>query len=516
MRKLYIDSAYRTDIGLKRELNEDYCFSASDKSGMKNGVVGVLTVSDGMGGHDAGDIASKMTCEYLEHLFVRGGCANLAHEMGVDANEYPALMNEVFARMNKRIVERAKSFDLLRTMGCTCVVGLISYEAETGSSVLLVGWVGDSRCYIVRDNEIFLATEDDSYVWDLYKKGRITYQDMRVHPKKNVLTQALGTVETVSPRFNRIRLQPDDIVLLCSDGLHGSLPDQEIKAILKSSPDAESASQRLIDVANEAGGKDNISVAVAYCRSGRASTGRPSKSFAALGKLAVASVAFGLLAVGSLLIVEPFQKAHSDVPILPRVKFLDVPGFSRIAESVPITFTLEPYDAIGNDRGGYRLVLTSNRGVSDTIALSELRERNRNLFVFPHTVREAKTQKLRLTLMKEKSALSSDATLLIFKGAEAKSPTPPLAASEDRPLEEHPMFRLSKGIDGKIQVWVVKDFDVEGNLDIEISSSAESDLMTVTRKNRILPKASNINYVPGERVTVRVVGTQRSWTQTLS
>lgn len=516
MSRLYIHSAYRTDIGLKRELNEDYCFSASDKSGMRNGVAGVLAVSDGMGGHDAGDIASKMTCEYLEHLFVRGGSANLAQELGVDSGNHSALLNEVFHRMNRRIVDRAKSFDLLRTMGCTCVVGLITHEIATGSSVLFVGWVGDSRCYIVRGDDIFLATEDDSYVWDIYKKGKITYQEMRVHPKRNVLTQALGTVEAIVPRFNRIRLQPDDIVLLCSDGLHGFISDNEIKNILNSSSNAETASQRLIDAANNAGGKDNISVAVAYCLSEPARAVKPAKPISSIGRIAVASGAFGVLAVGALMVAEPFQFAHSDPPVLHRVRVVDVPNFSRAGETVPLTFSLDPYDVIDKDRGKYRLTAALDGGLRDTVVLSGLRERNRNVFILPLSLNNAKTQKVKLTLLRDATALTSDVAVVEFRELEFKPDYVPQKVSTPQRDEEQTLFRLTKGIDGKIQIWVTKEYEVPEPLELEISGDGEREVVTLTKKNRNLPKASRINYLPGEKVTIRIVGSYKSWTQRLS
>ncbi|MBI4429411.1 MAG: serine/threonine-protein phosphatase [Ignavibacteriales bacterium] len=516
MRKVYIDSAYRTDIGLKRELNEDYCFSASDHSGVRNDISGVLAVSDGMGGHDAGDIASKMTCEYLEHLFVRGGSASLAQELGVEKGDLSALLNEVFRRMNKRIVDRAKSFDLLRTMGCTCVVALLSQESATGSSVLFIGWVGDSRCYIVRDDDIFLATEDDSYVWDLYKKGKITYQEMRVHPKRNVLTQALGTVESISPRFNRIRLQPDDIVLLCSDGLHGFVTDHEMKNILRSSPDAETAAQRLVEAANSAGGKDNISVAVAYCLSEPARSSRGVKTFSSMGRLVAASGVFGLLAVGAFLLAEPFQESQPESLVVHRVRVIDRPSFSRVGETVSLAFSLEPYERISKERARYRLMTAVDGGTPDTLVLSDVVERNRNMFVVPLPMKRVKTQTVRLTLMRDATVLTSDAGVVEFKQPPSVTADRRRSFPEVNRIEERPMFRLTRGIDGKIQIWVTKDYEIDEALELEISGNGEKEIVRLTKKNRNLPKASTIKYVPGERVMLRVAGSQKVWAQTLS
>lgn len=267
MGRFYIDAYAEKNLGRERELNEDNCFCYPDNGQAKSGILSVLIVADGMGGHDAGDVASNLACSYLDHLFAKGGYHNFAKSLDLASEDFQNIIRRAFLEINQRVLERANAFRQQRSMGSTCVLGIIVYDAKRDKTSLFVGSVGDSRCYIVRGNEIILATQDDSYVWELYKKAEISYSDIQTHPQRNIITQALGTSETITPQVNRIDLESNDIVLLCTDGLHGSISDQHIKKILKGSSNAKTACVRLIEAANKAGGKDNIAVAVAYCLS---------------------------------------------------------------------------------------------------------------------------------------------------------------------------------------------------------------------------------------------------------
>lgn len=262
MIKLHLDICALTDLGLKRQLNEDSCFAEVVPRGDPNGLIAVLAVADGMGGHDAGDVAAHQACDFLFHLFARGGYHDFLKDRGIVTTDLAAILTEAFLEVHQRIRERAASFRLTDMMGATCTTALIRSDPQTGRLALICGSVGDSRCYIVRGEELILVTQDDSAVWEMLRRKEIRYDDIRTHPKRSTLTQALGMDAALVPSVVSLYVSHRDIVLVCTDGLHGVLSDREIGGVLRKSRSAATGVRELVKSALDAGGKDNISVAV--------------------------------------------------------------------------------------------------------------------------------------------------------------------------------------------------------------------------------------------------------------
>ena len=232
-----------TDIGRKRQLNQDYVFSCSKPIGnMPN----LFIVADGMGGHKAGDYASKCTVETIEK------------EIKLSFEKNPTIIiKKAIQKANKEIRKRAAEDPNLQGMGTTVVVATVI------GKYLQVANVGDSRLYVVNDSEIKQITRDHSLVEEMIRLGGITREDARLHPDKNIITRAIGVRDEVEIDFFTVELRPSDCILMCSDGLTNMLPDKDILEILKEHNDPkqlQEAAQALIDAANNNGGKDNIAV----------------------------------------------------------------------------------------------------------------------------------------------------------------------------------------------------------------------------------------------------------------
>lgn len=232
-----------TDIGRKRQLNQDYVFSCAKPMGnMPN----LFIVADGMGGHKAGDYASKCTVETIEK------------EIKLSFEKNPTIIiKKAIQKANKEIRKRAAEDSNLQGMGTTVVVATVI------GKYLQVANVGDSRLYVVNDTEIKQITRDHSLVEEMIRLGGITREDARLHPDKNIITRAIGVKDEVEIDFFTVELRPSDCILMCSDGLTNMLPDKEILEILKEHNDPkqlQEAAQALIDAANNNGGKDNIAV----------------------------------------------------------------------------------------------------------------------------------------------------------------------------------------------------------------------------------------------------------------
>ncbi len=231
-----------TDIGEKRQINQDYVFCEENGVG---GLPNLFIVADGMGGHNAGDYASRFCVEAFTER-IRSNQQKTPIGMISDALQYT----------NDLLLEEASAKNDLQGMGTTFVVATII------DSVLYVANVGDSRLYIIRDG-IKQITEDHSLVEEMAKNGEIDRKDMRFHPNKNIITRALGANTTVTPDYFEVELAEGDIVLMCSDGLTNMMEDKEIMDIVREyAGDLESAAGTLVKRANENGGKDNISIII--------------------------------------------------------------------------------------------------------------------------------------------------------------------------------------------------------------------------------------------------------------
>jgi protein phosphatase len=245
-----IEAFGRTDVGRRRKINED-SFLVSPETHL-------YAVCDGMGGHNAGEVASRMAIEAISAFIERSAVEKeITWPWGLDANlSFDANRLKTAIRLaNARVFQAADNREELTGMGTTVVTVLISGDLMT------IGSAGDSRCYLGRGGELKQLTRDDSWVSAALGEGILNSDDVEHHPLRNVITKAVGARDAIDLDVVEHDLQPGDLVMLCSDGLHGMVSDQEIGRILLASPGSlEDASLRLVDAANEAGGRDNITV----------------------------------------------------------------------------------------------------------------------------------------------------------------------------------------------------------------------------------------------------------------
>ncbi|WP_010269782.1 Stp1/IreP family PP2C-type Ser/Thr phosphatase [Paenibacillus senegalensis] len=235
--------ANRSDVGLIRMVNEDRAAAIPDYNGYS-----LAIVADGMGGHQAGDTASQMAIETVQEQLQAALKPGMDGQARADAIEQAVLM------ANKRIYEEAMSKEHLKGMGTTVVV------AVADPTDLVIGNIGDSRAYLFDPEGMKQLTEDHSFVNALVKSGQLSQEEADQHPRRNFLTRALGTDEEVAVDIVHRTWREHDIVMLCSDGLSGAVPQHRMESILQSDIDLNDKAQQLIDEALKAGGDDNITV----------------------------------------------------------------------------------------------------------------------------------------------------------------------------------------------------------------------------------------------------------------
>jgi len=240
-----------TDVGRRRKLNEDSFLIDNDLS--------LFAVCDGMGGHNAGEVASQMAIEALAS-FIRKSAEDdeeMTWPFGFDqalSLEANRLQNAIHVA-NGSVFRAADNRADLSGMGTTLVAVLITGDR------LVLGSAGDSRCYLLRDGELRQLTRDDSWVSTAWAEGILTADEIERHPFRNVITKAVGAKDSLEVDIHEHILRSGDMVLICSDGLHGMVHDQDILGLLTPPPEPlDEATKRLIDAANESGGRDNISV----------------------------------------------------------------------------------------------------------------------------------------------------------------------------------------------------------------------------------------------------------------
>lgn len=228
-----------TDIGRKRKVNQDYVYTAEQPIGR---LPNLFIVADGMGGHKAGDFASKVTVE------------TIVQEAANSALESPVRVLEAAVNAANHVIwKTAGEHADLEGMGTTVVAAVCS------GSRLEVANVGDSRLYVINKN-IRQITVDHSLVEEMVRMGGIAREEARSHPDKNIITRAVGVNDTVEIDFFTVELEKPDMVLMCSDGLTNMLEDEEICRIVSGEQSIEEKVKELVKTANENGGKDNISV----------------------------------------------------------------------------------------------------------------------------------------------------------------------------------------------------------------------------------------------------------------
>ena len=246
-----LEFAGATDVGRKRDHNEDALVLLPEHS--------TAVVCDGMGGHEAGEVASGIGVETVKRFFEIATDLNATwpFRFDKDLDEAENLLTVAAQWANQRIREAgAEEGGKKRGMGTTYVATLVRPPHAW------FAWVGDSRGYHLRNGQIAPTTSDHSLLNELIKTGRMTEQDIANFQHKNIITRALGMGDETKVDRTRVDLEPGDICLVCCDGLTGMLSDQEIAAIVQAEPDLQQAATRLVDAANTAGGLDNITVAL--------------------------------------------------------------------------------------------------------------------------------------------------------------------------------------------------------------------------------------------------------------
>jgi serine/threonine protein phosphatase PrpC len=251
----------KTDVGLIREHNEDNFLVADVSAGtrasdgrppftFKLGEKGaLLLVCDGMGGAAAGEVAAQMAADAIYEALT------VAEPQPRDG--FARLMRRAVRRANERIFIQSRDNQSERGMGTTCTVaGLVD-------DTLVVAQIGDSRCYVLRDGKLAQVTKDQSLAWQLIEAGAMTLDEAKAFEHANIILQALGVQEQVEVVLSQVPLRKGDVALLCSDGLHGPVADEEMLAILIAEHDLQRAGEALIQKALDRDGPDNITVALA-------------------------------------------------------------------------------------------------------------------------------------------------------------------------------------------------------------------------------------------------------------
>ena len=223
-----------SDVGRVREANEDSYLVAEP----------LFVVADGMGGHIAGDVASSTAVKVIE-----GGSSQLS-------SEDPATLTKIISDANAAIWDKAQSDPALRGMGTTCTLVLVDEDR------VHIAHVGDSRAYRLREGQLEQLTEDHTLVGRMVQEGRLSVEEAQHHPQRSIITRALGVDEDVQVDLDTVELSAGDRLLICSDGLSSMVEDDQIRDVLARETDPQKAADGLVQLANEAGGDDNITVVV--------------------------------------------------------------------------------------------------------------------------------------------------------------------------------------------------------------------------------------------------------------
>jgi serine/threonine protein phosphatase PrpC len=251
-----------SDIGASRKNNQDTFVIADLRTGdlsnpchraeiplSRQGIL--LLVCDGMGGAAAGDIAARVAAEAIKQQLVGGGPATIEHP--------DKSLKSAVCGANGAVLAEAKAHPETRGMGTTCTAAIVLPHR------LFIAQVGDSRAYLLRGGQLHLLTRDQTVAEQLVDSGALRPEEVSTFAYSHVLLQAVGTQSTIEPITTDVLLQRGDRILLCSDGLHGPVPDPEIARILGGSPDINNVAHELIQAALRAGGPDNVTVVVADC-----------------------------------------------------------------------------------------------------------------------------------------------------------------------------------------------------------------------------------------------------------
>ena len=229
-----------TDVGQKRSMNQDFIYASTEPVGS---LENLFIVADGMGGHQAGDFASRFVVENLVRFF----------ETPYPDRDVHGILKEGIRKVNRELYERASKTPELNGTGSTLVLATIK------GNVLYVANIGDSRLYLLR-GELEQITKDHSYVEELVAMGKLKRGSRDYMEKKNIITRAVGVSEEVDTDLFALKLKSRDQILMCSDGLSNMVDEFEMEYIIRSEDGVEARAKALVDAANRSGGQDNISV----------------------------------------------------------------------------------------------------------------------------------------------------------------------------------------------------------------------------------------------------------------
>ena len=235
-------------VGKVRKNNEDYCMGEILQT--DDGCIGIFALADGMGGHNKGEVASKIAVESIIEFLKE----NISHAHGIKMDYLDDVIKQGYNYANKEIYSKSLEDESYIGMGTTLVVAVV-YKNQA-----VIANVGDSRCYLVNKDKIKKITRDHSVVEELVYANLITEEEAKTHPRRNQITRAMGVEEIIIVDIYRQKLNVGDIILLASDGLTGCVDDEGIQNIILENENMKEVSQDLIDEANHNSGKDNISV----------------------------------------------------------------------------------------------------------------------------------------------------------------------------------------------------------------------------------------------------------------
>lgn len=230
-----------SDIGKNREMNQDYVYTSENAVG---NLPNLFIVADGMGGHKAGEFASKFTVE------------TIVESVRTNEQKEPVrIIEEAIQTANRELIQKARQDETMAGMGTTVVVVTVIGDKA------FVANVGDSRMYVI-GKEISQVTRDHSLVEEMVRMGELAKDAAKDHPDKNIITRAVGAAQDVDVDFFEVELYPQDYILMCSDGLTNMVEDEDIRRIVQSQRDVAERVEKLVETANDHGGQDNITVVV--------------------------------------------------------------------------------------------------------------------------------------------------------------------------------------------------------------------------------------------------------------
>ena len=232
---------FKTDVGVVREVNQDYVFASATRIG---NLPNLLVVADGMGGHSAGEFASRFAVEQLIEEITN------SNEMSPET-----IICDAIETVNEKLFSTAKEDSRLKGTGTTLVVATVI------ENTLYFANIGDSRLYLLNEG-IKQLSKDHSFVQEMVRLGGIKQEEAKYHPDKNIITRAVGVKEKTQVDFFEYRLKKEDLILMCTDGLTNMVEDEEIYRIVKGARDLVEAVERLIERANDNGGRDNIGIVI--------------------------------------------------------------------------------------------------------------------------------------------------------------------------------------------------------------------------------------------------------------